>query len=75
MGRNRGIQADIFDRMDDRLAELHTDAPISLIGWSLGGLIAREYAKYAPHRVAKVISLGSPFSGGPRGITLGGYMR
>lgn len=67
MGRNRGIQADIFDRMDDRLAELHTDAPISLIGWSLGGLIAREYAKYAPHRVAKVISLGSPFSGGPRG--------
>src|SRR3546814_575952 len=37
--------------------------PVSLIGWSLGGLIARVYAKYAPDRVAKVITLGSPFSG------------
>lgn len=66
MGRNLGIRSDIFERMDERLLEMDTDAPVILIGWSLGGLIAREYAKYAPHRVAKVITLGTPFSSGPR---------
>lgn len=63
LGRNKGVTADIFDRIDARLDALELDEKITLIGWSLGGLIAREYAKHAPHRVAKVISLGSPFSG------------
>jgi dienelactone hydrolase len=61
-----GIKADIFDRLDRRVEDLALDAPLTLVGWSLGGLIAREYAKYAPHRVAKVVTLGSPFSGDPR---------
>lgn len=63
LGRNRGIKADIFERLDERLDALGIDMPLTLVGWSLGGLIAREYAKYAPHRVAKVVTLGSPFSG------------
>lgn len=66
MGRNLGIRSDIFERMDERLLEMEPNAAVTLVGWSLGGLIAREYAKYAPHRVAKVITLGSPFSSGPR---------
>ncbi|HEY9580698.1 MAG TPA: alpha/beta fold hydrolase [Rhizorhapis sp.] len=65
MGRNLGIRRDIFHRLDRRMdyIQRHDPQPVSLIGWSLGGLIAREYAKYAPDRVAKVITLGSPFSG------------
>jgi len=35
---------------------------MSLIGWSLGGLYAREIAKALPHRVRQVITLGSPFA-------------
>jgi pimeloyl-ACP methyl ester carboxylesterase len=66
LGRNKGIKADIFERLDERVGALPCDAPLTLVGWSLGGLIAREYAKYAPHRVAKVVTLGSPFSGDPR---------
>jgi hypothetical protein len=66
LGRNRGVKADIFERMDARFAELSLSYPITLVGWSLGGLVAREYAKYAPHRVSQVITLGSPFSGDPR---------
>ena len=66
LGRNLGVASDIFARMDDRLSEIPVDAPVTLVGWSLGGVIAREYAKYAPHRIAKVITLGSPFSGSPR---------
>lgn len=63
LGRNKGIKADIFERLDERMDSLGVDTPLTLVGWSLGGLIAREYAKHAPHRIAKVVTLGSPFSG------------
>jgi pimeloyl-ACP methyl ester carboxylesterase len=63
MGRNFGIKSDVFDRLDARLDDLAIGGQVTLIGWSLGGLIAREYAKHAPDRVEKVITLGSPFSG------------
>lgn len=66
MGRNKGIKADIFEQLEERIDALDLDQPLALVGWSLGGLIAREYAKYAPHRVAKVVTLGSPFSGDMR---------
>ena len=71
LGRNRGIKADTLERIDTRVAaiqaEIGADTPLNVIGWSLGGLIAREYGKLAPARVAKVITLGSPFSGDIRG--------
>jgi pimeloyl-ACP methyl ester carboxylesterase len=35
---------------------------VTLIGWSLGGLYAREIAKALPHRVRQVITLGTPFA-------------
>ncbi len=65
LGRNMGASADLFDRLDTRIDQLQRwdDRPVILLGWSLGGLIAREYAKVAPHRVRAVITLGSPFSG------------
>ncbi len=63
LGRNRGIKADILEKLDQQITALGEHSTVTLIGWSLGGLVAREYAKYAPHRIAKVITLGSPFSG------------
>ena len=39
---------------------------ISLVGWSLGGLYARQLAKMMPERVRAVITLGSPFAGHPK---------
>lgn len=66
LGRNFGVTEQTLQRLDARLDHMELSGPVTLIGWSLGGLIAREYAKYAPHRVAKVITLGSPFSGNPR---------
>jgi len=64
-GRNFGVRANMLERMDARMdvVQRDDDTPVTLIGWSLGGLIAREYAKYAPHRIERVITLGSPFSG------------
>ncbi len=39
--------------------------PVALVGWSLGGLFAREIARRQPQTVRKVITLGTPFSGDP----------
>lgn len=68
LGHNLPIRADIFDRLGERVSRARDDAgaPVTLIGWSLGGLIARAYAQHAPADVAGVITLGSPFSGNPR---------
>ena len=40
--------------------------PVALVGWSLGGLFAREIAHRIPDRVSRVITMGTPFSGDPR---------
>ncbi|HEX6707330.1 MAG TPA: alpha/beta fold hydrolase [Albitalea sp.] len=40
--------------------------PLSLIGWSLGGIYAREVAKAMPDDARCVITLGTPFTGNPR---------
>ncbi len=66
LGRNLGVKRDILEKLDARLDALNLDGPATLVGWSLGGVIAREFAKYSPHRIDKVITLGSPFSGSLR---------
>jgi len=65
-GRNFGLGSDIFHVIDDRVRHISRGAPVSLVGWSLGGLIAREYAKHAPERIDRVVTLGSPICGDPR---------
>lgn len=67
-GRNWGPTPETFALMEERLLDLHerSGEPIVLLGWSLGGLYARELAHRHPHAVAKVITMGSPFSGSPR---------
>jgi dienelactone hydrolase len=39
---------------------------VPLVGWSLGGLYARQLAKMMPRARAQVITLGSPFAAGPK---------
>ncbi|MFU7529424.1 esterase/lipase family protein [Qipengyuania sp. ASV99] len=68
LGRNWGVAADSLTRLEQRLDEICTryDAPVALVGWSLGGLYARELAKRRPECISRVITMGSPFSGSPR---------
>jgi pimeloyl-ACP methyl ester carboxylesterase len=68
LGQNRGARADLLDRLGGRLeavVDRHGE-PATLVGWSLGGIFARELAKQRPDLVRAVITLGSPFSGHPR---------
>jgi pimeloyl-ACP methyl ester carboxylesterase len=66
MGLNRGAKADTLHRLRERLDEIWDGRPILVVGWSLGGLFARELAREEPNRVRAVVTLGSPFSGSPR---------
>lgn len=68
IGSNHGPRAGVEQRLQQRLAELHEryGRTVSVIGWSLGGVFARETARRAPEQVRQVITLGSPLSGHPK---------
>lgn len=68
LGINWGARPDLIDRMVARFDAIRVDdEPVALVGWSLGGLYARELAKRRPEAVERVVTLGTPFSGDPRG--------
>lgn len=50
--------------LEQHVRELHaaTGRKVSLVGWSLGGIYAREIAKRCPESVRQVITLGTPFA-------------
>ena len=60
LGPTQRIVDGLFGRFDD-LYQRHGNQPITLVGWSLGGLYARALAARKPEAVRHVISLGSPF--------------
>jgi pimeloyl-ACP methyl ester carboxylesterase len=64
MGRNTGGVSRMRASLRDRLAEIHrtTGRKVSLVGWSLGGVYARDLALQAPDMVRYVVTLGSPFA-------------
>ncbi len=68
LGRNWGVAEASMDLLEKRLVSVceRYDEKVALLGWSLGGLYARELAKRHPHHISKVITMGSPFSGSPR---------
>jgi pimeloyl-ACP methyl ester carboxylesterase len=65
LGQNVRFNAEREQAIDKALTGLHarTGRKVSIVGWSLGGVFARELAKMHPEKVRQVISLGSPISG------------
>jgi predicted esterase YcpF (UPF0227 family) len=65
LGMNGGAKADTMDLLASRLGAIHDEAkqPVLLVGWSLGGMFAREIACRCPEKIRAVVTLGSPFSG------------
>ena len=64
LGRNVRIDAAREMEMNDVLSRIADQAgrKVSIVGWSLGGVFAREIAKANPDKVRSVISLGSPIT-------------
>jgi hypothetical protein len=67
LGRNFGGVARMRRQLRERLAEIHlrTGKKVTVIGWSLGGVYARDLALAMPDAVRSVVTLGSPFSRDP----------
>jgi pimeloyl-ACP methyl ester carboxylesterase len=77
LGRNTGdvpvLLARVIEQLDRIAAEERQ--PVSLIGWSLGGVLAREMARERPAAARLVITLGSPVIGGPKYTAVAGFYR
>lgn len=77
-GRNHGMVQKLLPRLVELVRSwvAETGQPVTLVGWSLGGYIARELARELPDVVAGVLTMGSPAVGGPKyTITANAYRR
>lgn len=74
LGRNRGKVAAYVEQLTARVRELQAQrdgARVTLIGWSLGGVVMREIARETPDLVRQVITMGTPVVGGPKYTRVG----
>ena len=68
LGLHRSDVAATLERLLVRVEAVAVEVggAVSLVGWSLGGVVAREIARLRPDLVGAVVTLGSPVIGGPR---------
>ena len=68
LGFNFGPTEARFERLCERVVAMarKEGEPLVLVGWSLGGIFAREVARLHPEAVRLVITMGTPFSGDRR---------
>lgn len=68
LGRNSGDVSTLLPRVLKRVISFarKSGQEVGLIGWSLGGYLAREVARERPDLVSRVITLGTPVIGGPK---------
>ena len=73
MGRNLGGLYRMRALLRAKVSALfqETGRPISIVGWSLGGVYARDLALALPDKIRGIVSLGSPFSGDLRANNVG----
>ncbi len=63
LGRNYGPSPQLVEALESRFLTLaEREGPISLVGWSLGGIYARQLARRHPEHTARLITLAAPHS-------------
>jgi pimeloyl-ACP methyl ester carboxylesterase len=63
LGVNLGAKSDTLELLGRRLDEIYDGRRVLVVGWSLGGMFARQLAHRYPDKVRAVATLCSPFSG------------
>ena len=68
LGRNHGKTGKLLPKLVEKVLALQArhGCTVKLIGWSLGGVLARDVAREAPQAVEQIVTLGSPIVGGPK---------
>ncbi|MEM1181316.1 MAG: alpha/beta fold hydrolase [Acidobacteriota bacterium] len=76
LGRNRGEVEEDIVALGGRVDEVFSveGEPLTLIGWSLGGVLCREVARLQPDQVREVITFGTPVVGGPKYTALADWI-
>lgn len=76
-GLNRGNVERMLPRVRERVERLadRAGSPVALVGWSLGGVFARETARDRPDLVSRIVTLGTPVIGGPKYTAAAGFYR
>ena len=68
LGVNKGDISVVLPQLIERVSSISNESqPVTLIGWSLGGVYSREIARRIPEHVRAVCCLGSPIANGPKG--------
>jgi surfactin synthase thioesterase subunit len=77
LGQNHGDALTLLPRVTDRVARLAAKSgrPVHLVGWSMGGFLAREVARDHPELVSRVLTLGTPVVGGAKYTAVAGVFR
>ena len=72
IGRNEGNVRESLTPVTEQVEQVFAERgrEVHIIGWSLGGVIAREVARDNPGPVRQVITMGSPLVGGPKYTSL-----
>ncbi|MEM7097832.1 MAG: alpha/beta fold hydrolase [Pseudomonadota bacterium] len=73
IGTNDGDVLKLLDILLEYTEQQARTGPVTLVGWSLGGYLAREVARDLPEQVKRVVTLGSPVIGGPKYTTVAPY--
>lgn len=75
LGTNRGNPSAVLDDCVDLVrAQFHaTGRRVNLVGWSLGGILARELARDHPHLIDRVATFGTPIYGPRYTVARGVY--
>lgn len=66
LGVNHGRVEELMPAVIARAEAVAGDAPLKVIGWSLGGVIARELSRARPALVERIVTMGTPVVGGPK---------
>jgi pimeloyl-ACP methyl ester carboxylesterase len=74
LGRNVGNVRELLPVVAAQVRQINEESggPVNIIGWSLGGVIAREVAREQPVTVRQVVTMGSPLVGGAKYTSFGG---
>ncbi len=77
LGRNHGKTGKLVPRLIEQVRALHVRhaLPVKIVGWSLGGVFARDVAREAPEAVEQIVTLGSPIVGGPKYTVFAGLYK
>ena len=74
LGRNDGDVPGLIPRVADVVTRAASEVgAVRLVGWSLGGYLAREAARERPEAVERVVTLGTPVAGGPKYTVAAGF--